>query len=308
MTSRGRLAVLIYHRVLDRLDPLLPDEVTAERFNAQMRLIADAFAPLPLAEAVERLEQGSLPPQAVCVTFDDGYADNVDVALPILLRHGVPATFFIATGYLGNGVMWNDRVIHAIRCTSVYEMDLSFIGLGVRHCNSVMDRQVLVKDTLAALKYRPMGERDALVERFAAILNAPAPHTHMMGPEGVQLLDRAGMDIGGHTVRHPILARMEPDRARAEIAEGKAALEAIIGRRLRLFAYPNGKPVQDYGPEHVAMARSVGFDAAVSTAWGVASRGCDRYQLPRFTPWDRSTARFALRLQSGYRRTPARTA
>ena len=112
----------------------------------------------------------------------------------------------------------------------------------------------------------------------------------------------AGMEIGAHTVHHPIVARMERSAARAEMADGKAALEAIIGSRVSTFAYPNGKPGQDYLAEHVALAREIGFDSAVSTAWGAARPGADLFQLPRFTPWDRSAMRFTLRLLHNLRR------
>jgi hypothetical protein len=80
------------------------------------------------------------------------------------------------------------------------------------------------------------------------------------------------------------------------MADGKAQLEAIIGGPVRLFAYPNGKPAEDFGPEHVALAKKLGFRAAVTTAWGAARRSSDPFQLPRFTPWDRQPTRFAVRL------------
>jgi peptidoglycan/xylan/chitin deacetylase (PgdA/CDA1 family) len=108
------------------------------------------------------------------------------------------------------------------------------------------------------------------------------------------------MSIGAHTVSHPILRTLSSAAARAEIAEGKAVLESIIADRVELFAYPNGKPGVDYDVEHVAMVRSLGFSGAVSTAWGAARAGDDRYQVPRFTPWDRGRNWFALRLARNF--------
>jgi peptidoglycan/xylan/chitin deacetylase (PgdA/CDA1 family) len=89
---------------------------------------------------------------------------------------------------------------------------------------------------------------------------------------------------------------MQPADARREIEESRDRLAAIINEPISLFAYPNGQPGRDYGPQHVRMVREAGFDAAVSTAAGVASSACDLFQLPRFTPWDRRPAKFALRL------------
>ena len=124
-----------------------------------------------------------------------------------------------------------------------------------------------------------------------------------MRAEQVRALHAAGMEIGAHTVTHPILARLDSAAARKEIIAGKEQLEGIVGAPVTLFSYPNGKPVTDYSAEHVAMARDIGFKAAVSTAWGIATREADLYQLPRFTPWDKTPARFALRLVRNMLRT-----
>ena len=117
-----------------------------------------------------------------------------------------------------------------------------------------------------------------------------------MASAQVRQLHDAGMEIGGHTLTHPILASIDDAAARTEIAEGKAKLEAIIDTPLRLFAYPNGKPGKDYLSAHVKMIKDAGFEAAVSTAWGAARQDSDMFQLPRFTPWDQSEWRYVLRM------------
>src|SRR5581483_9499448 len=90
--------------------------------------IASQFTPLALDEALSRMRSGSLPARALAVTFDDGYADNAVAALPILARYGVPATFFIATDFVGGGRMWNDTVIEAVRALPASVRDLSACG------------------------------------------------------------------------------------------------------------------------------------------------------------------------------------
>ena len=97
------LSVLAYHRVLDESDPLLPGEPSAEEFEARMRWLGDNFNVLPLAEAIRALRDNRLPKRALSITFDDGYADNYRNALPILRRLNLPATFFIASGFLDGG-------------------------------------------------------------------------------------------------------------------------------------------------------------------------------------------------------------
>ena len=113
--GKQRLSILIYHRVLQSPDPLRPGEPIVDEFRQRMNLLRRYFNPLPLVEAIDRLQAGELPERAVCVTFDDGYADNESVALPILKKSGIPATVFVATGFLNGGQMWNDTVIESIR-------------------------------------------------------------------------------------------------------------------------------------------------------------------------------------------------
>jgi peptidoglycan/xylan/chitin deacetylase (PgdA/CDA1 family) len=143
------------------------------------------------------------------------------------------------------------------------------------------------------------------VDAVARAAGVTLPGDLMMTRAQVRGLHRAGMGIGAHTRRHPILARESADTARDEIAGGKAELEAILDAPVNLFAYPNGKPAQDYRREHVEQVRDAGFHAAVSTAWGASKRGADAFQLARFTPWDVAPARFVARLLLSRRDDPA---
>ena len=293
---RGRLAILIYHRVPPQPDPLFPGESDAVTFDHQMRQLAACFKIIPLLDAVRSLRQGNLPPRAACITFDDGYADNAETALPILQRHGIPATFFVSTGFLNGGRMWNDTVIELIRRAPGDTLDLSRMGLGQFEIGTILQRRQAVNDVLGKLKYLPLESRRSQVEAMRALIPVIPSSNLMMTSDQIRLLHNAGMEIGGHTASHPILARMENDAARAEIADGKETLESIIRAPVRLFAYPNGKPGSDYLPDHVRMVKDLGFDAAVSTARGAARTGSDLYQLPRFTPWDWGQVRFTLRM------------
>ena len=301
----ARLSILIYHRVHAQPDPLFPGEVDAARFARQIMVLSQLFNVLPLPEAVHRLREGTLPQRAACVTFDDGYADNAEVALPILEKHAVPATFFIASAYLDGGRMWNDEVIESVRRSPLADLDLSEEGLGCHSLSSLEHRRQAIGNLIGQLKYLPEQKRTAAVKRVAEAASAALPDDLMMHSEQVRLLHRAGMTIGGHTATHPILARLAAEDALDNIRQGKARLEEIVNEPLRVFAYPNGKPGEDYRAEHVAMAREAGFEAAVSTAWGVSIRNSDPFQLPRFTPWDRTEGRFAFRLARNLLRTEA---
>ena len=293
--AHDRLSILIFHRVLPAPDPLFPDEVDARRFDQLLALLKSCFNIVPLSEAVRGLKSGRLPARAACITFDDGYADNAEIALPLLQKHGVKATFFVATGFLDGGRMFNDSVIELVR-RAPEALDLRALGLGELELASLGQRRAAIGQLLGALKYLPLAERGDKVEAMRALAGIVLPNDLMMRSSQVRQLRQAGMEIGGHTVRHPILARMSDADARAEIGGGKDALEGLLGEKISLFAYPNGRPGQDYQAAHTRIVRELGFEAAVVTSWGAARPGGDLFQLPRFTPWDRTPLRFMLRM------------
>ena len=297
-----RLSILIYHRVLARPDPLFPDEVDAGVFARHLGLLKRYFRVMPLLDAVRALERGTLPARAACITFDDGYADNAEVALPILLQHGLCATFFIATGFLDGGHMWNDRVIDLVRQASGERLDLSAIGMGGLDIATLAQRRGAIATLLDALKYLPPEQR---LERVVRLCGSGQRAAVMLSSAQVRALHRAGMEIGAHTVSHPILTQVTEQAAGAEILASRHRLEHIIDGAVPLFAYPNGKPGKDYEPHHVEIVRKLGFQAAVSTTWGAACQGADPFQLPRFTPWDRNPLRFLLRMGQNMFKPPA---
>jgi peptidoglycan/xylan/chitin deacetylase (PgdA/CDA1 family) len=299
--AHARLTVLIFHRVLEVPDPLLPGEPDSSRFRAQMQWLKSSFNVLSLPDAVDRLRAGSLPKRAAAVTFDDGYADNFTVALPILQEAEVPATFFIASGYLDGGRMWNDTMAEVIRRAQGPEIELQRFGLGRLPLGTIGERRSSLNQLLGKLKYVEPEARTDLVSRIGDDAGiAPSPDL-MMTSAQVKDLASAGMTIGAHTVTHPILSRLAERAARAEMAQGREQLEGIIGGKVTLFAYPNGKPNSDYTEAHVRLAREIGFTAAFSTEWGAATTGSDLFQIPRFTPWDRSRWRYEVRLARNLR-------
>jgi peptidoglycan/xylan/chitin deacetylase (PgdA/CDA1 family) len=307
--DRGRLSILIFHRVLPEVDPLFPQEMDAQRFDVLCSWLSQWFNVLPLDEAVRRLKGGSLPKRALAITFDDGYADNHDVAMPVLKKHGLCATFFIATGFLDGGRMWNDTVIESVRLTKLHTLPLQQLGvsgLAEMAVHSVADKQEVITQVIRAIKYLPVPQRLALTQELATLAQVTPPTNLMMTSAQVRAMRRAGMQIGAHTVSHPILAKLTDEQAREEIQRGKHQLEDLLDEPITLFAYPNGKPGEDYAPQSIQIVKDLGFEAAVSTAWGASNAQTDPFQIPRFTPWDRSPWRFALRLMTNLTRTETR--
>ena len=296
--DRARLSSLIFHRVLPARDELFPEEVDAGQFDAICAWVRNWFNVLPLDEAAERLAAGTLPPRALTLTFDDGYADNREVAAPLLQRHGLPCTFFVATGFLDGGRMWNDTLIESFRRTRLQQLDLRGLhpALQSHELSGPAQRRAGIDRSIAALKYLEPQERQRLVDAVAQRAEVELPADLMMSSAQVKELRTMGMQVGAHTVSHPILQRLPRDAARAEIETSKRRLEQILGESVSLFAYPNGKPGEDYSPESVELVKEAGFATAVSTQWGFSTRSTDRFQLRRFTPWDRTRLRFGLRM------------
>ena len=146
------------------------------------------------------------------------------------------------------------------------------------------------------MKYSAPDVRDNWANALAERTSSALPAGLMLSSEQVAELSRGGIEIGAHTVMHPILKVASEREAREEIFNGKRRLEEITGQPVRSFAYPNGKPGTDYSDRDVKLVGSAGFDCAVSTTIDVARSSSDNLQLPRFSPWTESPARFGLRL------------
>lgn len=293
--KRKKLFIFIYHRVLDKPDFMLPDEVDKTRFHWQMELLHKYFNVLSLHDALDKMANHSLPSRAVCITFDDGYADNYNNALPILKKFNQSATFFIANGFLNGGRMWNDTIIEAVRNFPQAELDLTTIGLGKYDVATNTEKAANALHIIRKIRHLPLSQRDQYTA-YIASLSQNLPNDLMMSTEQLKQLHQSGMEIGGHTVSHPILAKLELKEAETEIVENKDFLENLLNIPVRYFAYPNGKANADYLPQHKELVNNVGYQAALSTHWGYANDASDRWQLPRFTPWDATPLKFMFRL------------
>jgi len=304
--SRARLSVVILHRVRKTPDELFPREIDAAGFRERVDWMRRWFNVLPLDDAVAAIARGRLPERALCITFDDGYADNATVALPILREAGVHATFFVATSFLDGGRMWNDTVIEAVRAARGPRLDLATAGLGEHSIVTVAERRATIDRLLVELKYLGAERRERLAGAVAAAAGEPLPDDLMMSSAQVRALAAEGMGIGAHTHTHPILARLDDPAVRQEIGTSREVLAGVVHQPIELFSYPNGKPDTDYTRAQVRMVASLGFTAAVTTAPGAARMGDSIHELPRFSPWDRTPLRYAARLGRNYTTSVAR--
>jgi len=296
MLFKNRLIILAYHRIIAETDTLYPEDTTAKVFDAQLAVLSRFFRVFTLSEAVARLDKNELPARSIVITFDDGYEDNASVALPLLERHGLKATFFIATGFINGELMWNDKVSEAIRNCRSDVLDLSRIGFGNLTLDGLNQRRAAVDSLIGALKYIPEPTRSQRVQEIADASNSVLPDRLMMSDDQLKLLAKAGMEIGAHTVSHPILAKQTDSDAESEIKQSRKYLQDLLDAPIECFAYPNGRRGDDYNQFHVESVRRAGFTAAVATDPGCVRFSSDRFQLPRYGVWDNNSAKFAARL------------
>lgn len=299
----GCVTALHLHRVVSAVDPL-SNEISSERFDWLLGMLSRYFNVLSLDEALALLGSSDLLPRSIVITFDDGYADNYLNALPLLQKWQMPATFFVATGYLDGGIMFNDIIIEAVRGAQGAEIDLS--SLEIARIESAFSRPVRIDTVeqkreaigalLKAIKYLPSDDRVAVAGEVADVCGSRLPDSLMMTTGQVAGLHEAGMQIGGHSHSHPVLTRVGLDRVKEDLAQNKKILEALISKPVDVFAYPNGIPEKDFTHEHIEILKELNYRAALTTMHGVITSRSDLFRLPRFMPWRRTWSRFMCQM------------
>ena len=290
------LPILTFHRVNDDQDLFFPALATSV-FAARMEHIARHYTVLPVEELSERLREGRAPANALALTFDDGYRDSLTHAAPILARHGLPATIFLTTGYVGTSeTPWYDLLALGLKTT---RRDTVSLAPGQRlPLGSTAERLRALEAALRHMKRLPDLERRRLVERLIHELEPVTPEGQkrlMLSWDEVDALRGLGFSIGAHTINHPILARVEPEAAWGEIHGSKIAIEKKLGMPVRSFAYPNGG-VDDYSPETVGLVERAGFRCAVTTRRGLNTERTPMFELRRGGPWEQHLPTFAMKL------------
>lgn len=300
ITSRLRrkpgYLILAYHRVNDERDPFFP-AVPTTVFERQMRFVATTYRVLPVEELAARAAAGTLPRNALAITFDDGYRDTLTHAAPILARYGLPATVFLATGFIGGaGVAWFDRLAWALRTT---RRECLRMPSGATLCLTTVEERLHALDRLLGYLKRLPDEEcrrtvDTLLERLD-VSEAQNVKTLMLTWDDVHALRGLGFTMGAHTVNHPVLSRVSLERAWTEIMGSRTMIAAACGATPQAFAYPNGR-AEDYTPSVVRLVREAGFACAVTTRFGINTAATSPFELRRGGPWEEHLPTFALKL------------
>lgn len=276
---RPHVVLLGYHRVGERhVDPF-DLTVTAQELDEQLGVLARRARPVPLRQAVEEIARGVIPPRTVVVTFDDGYEDTIATALPLLRRHEVPATVFVTTGNPGEPFWWDTLASLVLGAPRLPDRIVVEAG-GRSHLLSTRPREQFLRRTAAILRAVDARTRraiiDGVVEPHAPNDLPPAPRA--LRSEEIQRLGREPLvEVGGHTVTHPLLASLPAERQRAEIDENRLTLELLTGGPVRSFSYPHGS----FTPATRNLLQDAGYTAACCSVPDVATAGSDPYALPR---------------------------
>ena len=295
--------VLLYHRVNSDADPYFPG-VSTEVFDAQMDYLARNYRVLSLTEILKRIGDGSgIEPYTIAITFDDGYRDNLTHAHPILKKYRLPATLFVATGYIEtNRMIWNDRVSWAFKHTSRKEFTLEIANRRLTYSlRSVRERIGSLNLVLETLKAISDSEKSRIADAIVAELNSDgAEPTRLMLSWGeLRQMVEEGWDVGSHTVNHVILTRVNAEIVQDELGESKEILERELQLQISLFAYPNGKP-PDFDLSTKDLIRQAGYRAAVTTMGGLNDVSTDPFEMRRRSPWESHLPCFAAKLLHTY--------
>ena len=325
-----RALILLYHRVAETDSDPWELAVTPQHFAEHLQVLSEYGRAIPLQKLSLAVERRSLARRSVIVTFDDGYADNLLNAKPLLEKYDIPATVFVTTGYTGAGreFWWDEldrlllqdgRLPRALRLSmrgNDYEWEL---GEATEYGDVSHDRNArwrawqeddpsprhaLYRSLWQLMHPMPETERrtvrDELLKWAGADGSARPTHRAMSGEEIVELARGGLVEVGCHTVTHPQLSALKPDSQRDEIHQSKARLEEILNRSVASFAYPYGREC-DYNDETVRLVQEAGFDCACTTSVGVVGRHADRFRLPRLQVQDMDGEAFARLLSEWLR-------
>jgi peptidoglycan/xylan/chitin deacetylase (PgdA/CDA1 family) len=319
--------ILVYHRVAEaNVDPWALG-VSPAHFAEHLQVLKTIANPVSLQDLIKAKSDSELPPRPVCITFDDGYADNLYAAKPALESYRVPGTVFVTPGYIGvpENLWWDELAKLVLDPESRQaELRLSLNGYHYTYAfppsagepggpdphskwraweNAPGPRQAAYLAIYGMLVKLSDGEREEALEQLRQGATPYADRRQHRCLTEDELRELAGGDmveIGAHTLTHPVLANLPPDQQQQEIAGSKRRLEALTGKNISSFAYPYGKK-NHYTRHTVMTVRANGFDCACSNFGGLVTQSTNRFTLPRFQPMDWDGDQFAHVVEGWYR-------
>ncbi len=327
--GRGPAVILLYHRVTDLSSDPQWLAVPPRLFVEHLDVLRRHYHPYSLGELCQKLRAGRVPRRAVVVTFDDGYADNLHEAKPLLERFDVPATVFVAAGKVGGETeFWWDELEGLLIETPSLPASLALTLQGrthswslapspqeypplaaparwnVTHSSCPTPRHRAYRELAPLLRELDGDTRESVLQDvagWAGVSRGVRSSHRTMRPDELPRLAGGGLiEIGAHTISHPVLSRLSVDQQRQEVRGSRERLEAILGRPVTSFSYPFGTR-GDYTEDTVVAVREAGFRCACSNFGGLVRRGTDAFQLPRYLARDWDGDEFRRRLDGWFK-------
>jgi peptidoglycan/xylan/chitin deacetylase (PgdA/CDA1 family) len=310
--------IMEYHRVARLAHDPWQLAVWPERFAEQIEALGELRHLVPLCWLAAELAEGRLPRGVAAVTFDDGYAEVLAEAKPILERHQCPATVFLVTGMIGKSrAFWWDELSRIVLETPSLpnELDVEIAGCvhrwrtdgrpmasaengpenGLARTRAQLHGELY--QLLRPLEPEPRWELLVRLRNWAGIeIEARSAHRPLTAEEVRRLAEPGFIDIGAHTVTHPLLSLLGEADRRFEIEGSRAACEELMGEPIHTFAYPFG----DFDDTTAVFVRDAGFACACTTRRARVSRRSNPLRLPRIAAGNWSADDLARRLTAPF--------
>jgi peptidoglycan/xylan/chitin deacetylase (PgdA/CDA1 family) len=278
---RHQALIITYHRFSEREGGA---QVSAQAFDEQVKYLAAHYTLVPLSRLATCLQKREIPPRLAAITIDDGYRDAYEIAFPILRKHRAPATVFVVTEFVeGTAWLWTDKPRYLTAHAAPQSFEIGIEGHTLRlGLNGAASRAVAAGLINAALKPLSEEARDALIDDLALMLGVkiperpPAEYGAINWSQAREMSD-AGVEIGSHTLTHPILTGLSADRLRAEVELSRERIQNALERNVETFCYPNG----DYDLRTQREVARAGYQLAVTTDVGLNNERNDPLALRR---------------------------
>lgn len=293
--NRSQAVILSYHGFIGngRRGPAsgLPAlSVPVLAFATHLRYLERHYTIVPLSRLVDWLDSGRpIPEGTAALTLDDGYMSAYSLAFPLLRRHRMPATVFLATDFVDRQKpFWWDLVVYLVRATSRRRVEIDLDGAPRSlPLETTHDREGAGRILVEQLVQMPEGKRTTFVDRLAEALGvgpeAVSSHETTDRPltwAAIRQMAQEGVEFGSHTVTHTVLTRCTAECIERELVESGRMIEQQLGQPCELFCYPNGR-AGDWDARTGAAVRKAGYRCAVTGIQGLVRAGDDVYTLRR---------------------------
>ncbi len=319
---QNRALIILYHRVAEIRPDVQRLCTTPSNFEAHLKEITQNYQPISLHILKENIGSGTIPRNAVVVTFDDGYIDNLRYAAPLLEKYGVPATIFVTTGFVDHSTeMVSDaleRVLLSpkklpktltLKCgDKTYQWILGdaspqSIQWDVTSGIDPSPHHGCYRDLHRLLRPMSASQRQEVLKQlydWAGFIKEGPPDRRIMNSQEIRAISRSGLiEIGAHSVSHVMLAKQAPDLQRREILGSKEELETILGSPVTSFAYPYGG-CDAVDNQTIKIVQDAGFDLACDNVPGTVGSNIGLHTLPRFLVRDWDSNMFHKQIKNAF--------